>query len=181
MTTDELWIFGYGSLIWNPEFPFVEREIASLSGFQRRFCMSSIHHRGTEAEPGLVLALDARKDSRCAGVAFHMHPDDREDHLARLRARELISSAYVETRQTLHLADGRVREGLCYVVDKAHDQYVANQTLAAQARQIAGAVGGRGPNPDYLHQTAQSLRDLEIFDADLEWLDAEVRRLTEFG
>lgn len=179
MSKNDLWVFGYGSLIWNPEFPVAEREIADLNGFARRFCMLSIHHRGTEEAPGLVLALDEGSDQSCQGVAFRMAEEDQDYHLAQLRERELVSSAYLETTQIVQLKSGRKVEALCYVVDRDHRQYVSDQPLDGQARQIARSVGGRGPNPEYLYQTAQSLRDLGIEDAELNWLEEEVRRLTQ--
>ncbi|MEM9716056.1 MAG: gamma-glutamylcyclotransferase [Pseudomonadota bacterium] len=181
MTTNELWVFGYGSLIWNPEFPYVEREIADLHGFARRFCMLSIHHRGTPENPGLVLALDHAEQHSCRGVAFRLPEQDQALHLERLRERELVSSAYIESPQTLRLQSGRSVQALCYIVDREHEQYVRAHDLEEQAARIARSVGGRGPNPDYLHQTVQSLRDLDIKDDELEWLDAEVRRLTKAG
>ena len=72
MIRDELWVFGYGSLIWNPGFPHVETALATLPGFHRSFCMRSIHHRGSVAAPGLVLALDPHPDSACRGMAFRV-------------------------------------------------------------------------------------------------------------
>jgi len=178
MSTKEIWVFGYGSLIWNPEFPYAEREIADLSGFARRFCMASIHHRGTPDAPGLVLALDESADRSCRGVAFRMAGEDQDLHLERLRERELVSSAYVETVQNVRLQDGREINAICYVVDRSHVQYIANQPLVEQAAVIARSVGGRGPNPEYLYQTVESLRSLSIDDAELEWLESEVKRLT---
>jgi len=92
MTDGTTWVFGYGSLIWNPGFPVARQEIARLSGWHRSFCMRSIHHRGTEADPGLVLALDALAGAHCDGVAFAVTQGAEDDTLAYLRERELISS-----------------------------------------------------------------------------------------
>ena len=91
-----LWVFGYGSLLWNPGFEPVRRERAVLKDYHRSFCMLSIHHRGTVEQPGLVLALDAVSGGQCTGVAFQVKPAEETQVLADLRARELISSAYVE-------------------------------------------------------------------------------------
>ena len=90
---DQMWVFGYGSLIWNPEFPVAERVIARLTDWRRSFCMHSIHHRGTVAEPGLVLALDHAPGCFCDGVGFRVAPGFESETLAALRERELISSA----------------------------------------------------------------------------------------
>ncbi|MEM0978522.1 MAG: gamma-glutamylcyclotransferase [Pseudomonadota bacterium] len=177
MATDGIWIFGYGSLIWNPEFPFEERCLADLSGYVRRFCMASIHHRGSPSNPGLVLALDRAASSSCRGMAFRIGQTNQEEHLNRLRERELVSSAYIETVQSVTLSDGRIVNALCYVVDRDHEQYIPDQPLAAQAHQIARSVGGRGPNTEYLFQTVESLRRLGIEDPELEWLHDKVRQL----
>jgi glutathione-specific gamma-glutamylcyclotransferase len=172
---DDMWVFGYGSLIWNPEFPVAERQIARLDGWRRSFCMWSIHHRGSEAEPGLVLALD-QGQGHCDGVAFRVPSEHEVETLAALRERELISSAYLEKRLPVTLADGRVVSALAYVIDPAHVQYCGGLALMRQAEVIAQAVGGRGPNRDYLFATAEHLAALGIEDPDLSWLAAEVRR-----
>lgn len=171
------WVFGYGSLIWNPEFPVAERQIARANGWHRSFCMRSIHHRGTVADPGLVLALDADPRAFCDGVAFRVSPGAEEETLATLRARELISSAYLERRLPVTLADGRVADALAFVIDPEHEQYCGGLALDVQARIIANAVGGRGTNRDYLFATASHLADLGIADADLAWLADRVRQL----
>ncbi len=174
---ETMWVFGYGSLIWNPEFPVAERRIARASGWHRSFCMRSIHHRGTEQDPGLVLALDRAAGAQCDGVAFAVAPGAEEDTLASLRERELISSAYLETTMPLATAAGEV-QALAYVIDPDHVQYCGGLTLEEQARIIARATGGRGPNRDYLWSTAAHLAELGIADPDLEWLAARVRALS---
>jgi cation transport protein ChaC len=174
---ETMWVFGYGSLIWNPEFPVAEAVVARVQGWQRSFCMRSIHHRGSVAEPGLVLALDAMAGSVCDGVAFRVAPGAEGATLDALRARELISSAYIERWLEVDLIGGAAVQALCYVIDPAHEQYCGGLMLEDQAAIIAAAVGGRGPNRDYLWSTAAHLADLGIADADLGWLDARVRAL----
>ncbi len=173
-----LWVFGYGSLIWNPGFPVAEKAVARLDGFHRAFCMTSIHHRGTEDNPGLVLALDQWKGACCDGVAFRVAAGAERETVAALRERELISSAYVEEQVTLFLRDGRQVAALAYVIDRDHVQYCGGMALEDQAQIIAQAVGGRGPNTEYLYNTAQHLAELGLADADLDWLSARVRALT---
>lgn len=172
-----LWIFGYGSLIWNPGFAWSEQVPARLDGFRRSFCMLSIHHRGTEEVPGLVLALDAAEGACCHGIAFAVAPQIAEETLEYLRARELISAAYLEARHPLALADGRRVEGVAYVIDRTHRQYCGGMALEEQALRIARAVGGRGPNCEYLHQTAAHLATLGLPDPELDWLSARVKVL----
>lgn len=179
MTGRQMWVFGYGSLIWNPDFPVAERVLALLEGYHRSFCMTSIHHRGTEADPGLVLALDAVPGAACEGVAFRVAPGAEEDTLAALRERELISSAYVEREVPLSLTDGRQVSALAYVIERDHEQYCGGMPLETQARIIARAEGGRGPNTEYLFNTADHLAELGIADAELAWLAERVRSIKE--
>lgn len=171
-----LWVFGYGSLLWNPEFPVAEQHRARLTGFARSFCMYSIHHRGTPQRPGLVLALDEQADAVCDGMAFRVEPGQEDATLAALRERELVSSAYIEKMLNVTLDDGRVVESVCYVIDPQHEQY-CHLGLEEQAQQIRHAVGGRGPNPEYLFNTSDHLHDLGIPDPDLQWLSDRVRQL----
>ncbi len=177
MRDEELWVFGYGSLMWHAGFPVDERAIATLTDHARSFCMRSIHHRGTEDEPGLVLALDPWPGRSCTGLALRARPGTEAATLAGLRERELVSSAYLEQRVDLHLIDGRRVSAVTYVVDTAHAQYVHGLTLDEQAAIIARAVGGRGPNTEYLWNTAQHLHELGINDPDLDWLAARVRQI----
>ena len=173
-----LWVFGYGSLIWNPGFEVEERVIASLPGYHRSFCMRSVHHRGTEENPGLVLALDEAHQARCHGVALSAPAHRRDEVLAYLRARELVSSAYVEKTLTVELTDGRTVEAVTYVVDPDHVQYCGGLDLEEQAQIIARAVGGRGPNTEYLFNTTVHLTKLGIRDQELDWLTRRVRHLS---
>ena len=172
-----LWVFGYGSLVWNPGFDPAEKVLARLTGYHRSFCMRSIHHRGTEADPGLVLALDAAPAAVCQGVALLVGDGEEEVVLADLRERELISSAYVEKNLPLDLVDGRRVMAVTYVVDPDHLQYCGRLALEEQAQIIARAVGGRGPNDEYLFRTVDHLTELGIGDHDLEWLMHRVQVL----
>ena len=178
MHASSVWVFGYGSLIWAPGFAYESRQIARLNGYRRSFCMRSIHHRGTVDRPGLVLALD-RAQGACDGVAFEIPHRIAEESLEYLRARELISAAYLETRVRVQLRDGRQVEAVTYVIDPAHDQYCADLSLEDQARIIARAVGGRGPNDAYLFNTAAHLAELGLHDSDLDWLASRVRALAD--
>lgn len=172
-----MWVFGYGSLLWNPGFPVADRVVARLKGYQRSFCMRSIHHRGTEEEPGLVLALDAMPPASCEGIAMRVEAGAEQATLEYLRARELISSAYYEATVPLQLVDGRVVDAVAYIIDAAHDQYCGGLPLEEQAQIIAKAVGGRGPNTEYLFNTADHLNQIGLQDADLDWLAARVRSI----
>ncbi len=172
-----MWVFGYGSLVWNPGFEVSEKVIATLPGYHRSFCMRSIHHRGTVKNPGLVLALDEDGHASCQGVALAVTAGQEAATLEYLRERELISSAYLEKFLDVTLSDGRQVEAVTYVVDADHVQYCGGLPLEEQAQIIAKAHGGRGPNDEYLYNTASHLTELGIHDTDLEWLTARVRVL----
>ena len=174
-----MWVFGYGSLVWNPGFAPAESAIARLRGYRRSFCMRSVHHRGTPDAPGLVLALDEEPQAECLGLAMRA-PEGREDAvLADLRARELVSSAYHERRLEAELADGRRVEALAFVVDRNHVQYCGGLGIEEQARVIAQARGGRGGNAEYLRSTVEGLRGLGIGDPDLDRLAQRVQRMQD--
>ena len=171
-----LWVFGYGSLLWDPGFTPVRRVKARLHDYHRSFCMLSIHHRGTEDDPGLVLALDKQAGGQCTGVAFEV-PDNEEDTvLAMLRERELISSAYYEDTVDLVTDAGDRIQALAYIINRDHVQY-CQFDLEKQAQMIAHAVGGRGPNTEYLYNTAAHLGEMGIRDDDMAWLVQRVRAL----
>ena len=169
-----MWVFGYGSLLWNPGFEVAEEVPATLSGYARSFCMRSIHHRGTEEAPGLVLALDEHEQMVCNGVALRAAPGTEEATLAYLRERELISSAYLERMLDISLEGGPTVQAVTYVIDPDHVQYCGGLPLEEQAQIIARAVGGRGPNSEYLFNTAQHLTELGVADPDLDWLSRRV-------
>ena len=146
-----MWVFGYGSLLWNPGFPVASSERATLMGYARSFCMSSIHHRGTEEKPGLVLALDEQQNARCTGLAFAVEAGYEQRTLDELRERELISSAYLERMLDVHLDDGRIVNAVTYVIDPHHVQYCGGISLEEQAQIIAYAIGGLEPATAHLH------------------------------
>jgi cation transport protein ChaC len=173
------WIFGYGSLMWDPGFTPVETRRARLTGYARSFCLRSIQHRGTAAHPGLVLGLDQEPEAGCWGLAFRLSPSDHDEVLAYLRARELVTDAYREAVVPLTLDDGEKVEALTYVMRRDHWQYAGGLALSEQARMIATAVGGRGANADYLFNTTEHLVQIGLPDPELEQLAQMVRKLLE--
>lgn len=173
------WVFGYGSLIWDPGFSPVETARAWVADYGRSFCLRSIQHRGTAARPGLVLGLDAQPGHECGGLALRIADADHDEVLAYLRARELVTDAYREAILPLRLEDGRRVEALAYVMRRDHAQYAGGLDLAEQARIIAQAQGGRGRNADYLFNTAAHLAQIGLADTTMDHLTAEVRKLLE--
>ena len=169
-----LWVFAYGSLIWNPGFEPAERRLAVLREFRRSFCMRSIHHRGSEAHPGLVLALDFEEGAACRGLALRASPGEEAEVLAMLRERELVSSAYVERAVRLETAEGPVG-AIAFVMAREHPQYAGGLPLEVQAEVIARSEGGRGRNDAYLFNTVAALGELGIEDEEMARLAAMVR------
>lgn len=166
-----LWVFGYGSLIWNPGFAVAERRLARLTGWHRSFCMKSVHYRGTPERHGLVLALDAKDGASCQGLA--LRAADPESALPYLRDRELSGSGYEEHWLTVETDLGPLT-ALAFCINPARPDYL-RLPLEAQARAIAHAAGERGPNRDYLFSTAAHLAELGIPDPELEALVALVK------
>lgn len=179
MTDRDLWIFAYGSLLWRPGFTPAERRRARLAGYRRRFCMTSVHYRGTPERPGLVLALDACDGAECEGLAYRVEATQAEAVHAYLRERELVSYAYDERFLAVRLDDGSEVAALAYVTNPGHPQYCGHLGLDEQAGIIAAAIGPMGPNVEYLLQTEASLHALGIDDPDLGTLSALVRQRLE--
>ncbi len=165
-----IWIFGYGSLIWNPGFAYASKQQATLSGFARVFCLWSVHYRGNAAQPGLVLGLNPADGESCEGVAYYVGAGAAKEVHEYLRARELVSYAYLERLLPLRLQDGREVQAICYIVDPDHSQYAGGLSLAAQAEVIKRAHGSVGPNLEYLQNTAAHLETLGIVDENMKAL-----------
>lgn len=179
------WVFGYGSLMWNPGFECLERRVARLPDYRRAFALSSIRYRGTPERPGLVLGLDWTPGASCLGIAFRVCPTREGTVRDYLHRREMVTRSYVEVVQPVALLAGDGTEpagpvpALTYVLDRTHPQYAGGLDLEAQARVIAAAHGPAGPNAEYLHNTVAHLREIGIEDPDLDALDAIVRRLRD--
>ncbi|THD52145.1 gamma-glutamylcyclotransferase [Phenylobacterium sp.] len=166
--SDELWVFGYGSLMWRPGFPFVERSPATLAGRRRAFCIYSVHHRGTYERPGLVLGLAPGGSVR--GAAYRIAPADRAGVYAYLMEREQPTETYIEARRWVRLADGRRVECLVFLSDVHHPQWAGALSLEQQAQLIAGATGLSGRNVDYLRDLVEHLGREGIVDRSMEVL-----------
>lgn len=175
-----MWVFGYGSLIWNPEFPPADTRPARLWGWRRSFCMLSVTYRGTEATPGLVLALDRDAQGWCDGLALRLPDDGREEALAALRLRELTASAYRECQLPLALQEGGEVRAITYVVDREEPHYCA-LSPEEQASRIARAQGDRGANADYLGATVAALARIGVVDPELQALWSRVQALRATG
>ncbi len=160
--SDEFWVFGYGSLMWRPGFPFVERRHARINGYHRALCVFSHVHRGTPDKPGLVLGLD--RGGRCHGIAFRVAAEEAEATLTYLRDREQVTAVYVERHLPARLDDGRHITALAYVVDRRHPQYAGRLPADDLLRLVKQGVGLSGANPDYVRSTYIHLQEMGVAD-----------------
>lgn len=165
--TADLWVFGYGSLMWRPGFDFRERVPARLIGLHRALCVYSFVHRGTPERPGLVLGLD--RGGMCRGIAFRVAAAARADTVAYLRAREQVTTVYVETMRRVELEEQARRQvrALCFIVDRSHIQYAGRLSLAACVHHVRQGHGSSGANRDYVLETVQALEALGYRETDL--------------
>jgi cation transport protein ChaC len=169
-----VWLFGYGSLIWNPAFDFADRRVGTIYGHHRRFCLWTHLGRGCPERPGLVLGLE--RGGSCRGVAYRIAPEKVEDELEIVWRREMISGAYVPCWVTARTHAGPVR-ALTFVINHAHERYARFLPDDRIAEVIATASGTLGPCADYLINTVDHLAELGIHDRPLERLRSRVLAL----
>ena len=164
----EFWVFAYGSLMWRPGFAFAEVQAARLSGWHRRFCIASRHHRGTHARPGLVLGLD--RGGVTEGLAYRIAAGVIRLVRSYLRAREQVSGIYREANVKITLTGQGAHEhrALVYLAEREHPGFTPRVPVQRQAHIIAGAKGRSGSNVDYLVNTLSELKRLGIRERELE-------------
>ena len=162
------WVFGYGSLIWNPGFVHISAQQGLLRGAHRSLSIVSYHHRGTVDRPGLVFGL-ARGGS-CRGMAFEVAHSDWDEVRAYLEKREQVTAVYRDVIRPVHLADGRAVRALTFVVDERHEQFAGKLALEQQLAMVRAGVGLSGRNIDYVLNTAEHLLSLGIADGQLQAL-----------
>jgi glutathione-specific gamma-glutamylcyclotransferase len=151
---DDVWVFGYGSLIWNPLFHYTQSRLATVHGYHRRYCLWSVFGRGTPDAPGMMLGLD--RGGRCRGMAFRLAAAKAEDELRLLWCREMVTGAY--TPRWVHARDaGGAFSAIAFVVDRAHPWYAGKVPLDKIASAVARGKGMIGSSADYLRKTCEEL------------------------
>ena len=170
LSKGDLWVFGYGSLMWRPGFEFLEHVPARLIGEHRALCVYSFDHRGTPEKPGLVLGLD--RGGACRGIAFRVSAKQRNDTVQYLRSREQTTNVYREAMRSVWLEnEARQRvSALAYVVDRGHVQYAGRLSLAEQLRHVQQGHGRSGNNRDYVLSTVMSIESQGFRDQPLHQL-----------
>ncbi|MET3928009.1 gamma-glutamylcyclotransferase [Devosia sp. 2618] len=164
-TTLTHWVFGYGSLIWNPGFVHISAQQGLLKGAHRSLSIVSHHHRGTLERPGLVFGL-ARGGS-CRGMVFEVADSEWAAVRAYLEEREQVTAVYRDVMRPVHLADGRTVSALAFLVDERHEQFAGRLSIEEQLVMVQAGVGLSGRNVDYVLNTAKHLGDLGIRDRQL--------------
>src|SRR3954471_9555340 len=174
----DLWVFGYGSLMWRPGFEFIEKVPARLIGEHRALCVYSFVHRGTPEKPGLVLGLDRGGARR--GIAVRNAEQDSAATIAYLREREQVTSVYREVTRSVWLEnEARQRvSALAYVVDRGHVQYAGRLSLAEQLRHVLQGHGQSGANREYVLSTVKAIEAEGFRDTQLHQLAATLHNDT---
>lgn len=157
----DMWVFGYGSLMWNPGFDHVEALPATLLGWQRSFCVYSHRYRGTPDKPGLVLGLD--QGGECHGMVFRTRPDQSQAAMEYLWEREMITGVYEPTEAVARVGNREIPVRT-FVADRAHPQYAGGLDRDQVLTLIRHAHGSAGPNRDYLVNTVRRLDEMGIED-----------------
>jgi cation transport regulator ChaC len=165
-----VWLFGYGSLIFKADFPYLERRPAHIGGWTRRFWQGSHDHRGTETAPGRVVTLVPEANAVCHGMAYLVTPEE----FAHLDYRE--KNGYLRLATSIRFEDGSATEGLVYIATHENAAYLGPASEREIARQIAASRGPSGPNSEYLLELAKALRELGKFDEHVFEIE---RHLTE--
>jgi glutathione-specific gamma-glutamylcyclotransferase len=172
---EELRVFGYGSLMWHPDFPYIDIVPATLYGYHRAFCIRSTHYRGTTERPGLVLGLD--RGGMCHGRMFRVKPEHAGAVADALHAREMVTGVYEPRWLKLKLEGGRQATALAYIADRKHPQYAGKLATDEVARRIRNAIGRNGSNVEYLRNTVLHLEEMGIHECSLH----RVLRQVELG
>lgn len=170
-----VWVFGYGSLMWNPLLAFAERQVATLEGWQRSFCMRTITGRGRPEQPGRMLSLEP--GGRVHGVALRLRDAEVERELRALWRREMLTGAYQPLWAPLALQRGGTAQAIVFVARPGHPMHEADTSVATVARRVAVAAGAFGPNIDYLHALARALAAEGLHDETVDELLQAVERL----
>ncbi len=171
---DDVRVFGYGSLMWNPAFHFAERGLATVYGYHRSFCLSTPVGRGTPQHPGLMLGLD--RGGSCHGVLYRIEAGCVEEELDILWSREMIAGSYRPVWVNAR-AQGAVHPAIAFAIDRSRRTYTGRLGLDEVARRIATAAGALGRNVDYLEETVAHLDELGIHDRGLHAVCTRVRQI----
>ena len=169
-----VWVFGYGSLMWNPAFHYAERRPALVHGFHREFCLLARAGRGSPERPGLMLSLEP--GGSCHGVVYRLHARAVEEELDVLWRREMMTRSYRPVWVAARTVEG-MAHAITFAANQEHERYRGGLRPETMARYLARGAGPLGRCCDYLFDTVAHLRDMGIRDQRMEALERRVRAL----
>jgi len=161
----DLWVFGYGSLMWAPEFPHAEKKVGRVHGYHRALCILSSRYRGTPEKPGLVMGLC--RGGSCWGLAFRVQNSQAKEVLDTLWKREMLNNVYVPRFVPVSLGDTQRVQALAFVADTTHRLFAGELDVDGRARLVAQGIGQRGRCVDYIRNTLDHMKELGVHDPHL--------------
>lgn len=174
-TADEIWVFAYGSLIWNPGFHFIQQEKAVIHGFHRRFCLKAFVGRGCSQNPGLLLGLD--QGGSCLGLGYHIHEAIIAEELKILWDREMMGGSYRPHWVQSRLKNGKSIPMISFVIRKNTNRFFPKAPIEEIAAKINQANGSLGSCRDYVYNTQKALKDYAISDRMIDQVADHLRRV----
>ena len=173
MDGDRVWLFGYGSLIYKVDFPYLKSRPASICGWSRRFWQGSYDHRGTQNNPGRVVTLIEEAEAICGGIAFLVDASV----FKQLDVRE--KNGYLRFTTEMTFADGSRDKGIVYIAGADNEAYLGEASECDIAQQICCAKGASGPNREYLTELARSLRELGLDDRHVFDIESHIIQISK--
>ena len=164
---DGVWVFGYGSLMWNPDFKLVEKRTGDLKGYHRSLCLKSIVYRGSPNYHGLVFGLDI--GNSCQGMVYRIAEENIYSEMQKIWEREMFAGTYIPTWVKVRTKHGSV-SAVTFVINHEHEHYIPNLELEEIAERVVRAEGTCGSCHDYVRNTVKSLHHQGLRDASLEKL-----------
>lgn len=174
--TDDVWIFAYGSLMWNPMVHFDRRQVATLHGWHRSFCLRMDIGRASPGMPGRMLALES--GGHTEGVALKLSPSTIEEELGLIWIREMVLGSYRPTWAPVTLDDATETHAIAFVADMSREQYAIDSCVATVAPLVAKAACKFGSNAEYLFKLKAALDECSLHDAYIDALADQVQRLS---
>jgi cation transport protein ChaC len=161
----DLWVFGYGSLMWSPDFDHAERKTARVHGYHRALCILSSRYRGTPEKPGLVMGLC--RGGSCWGMAFRVLTAHAKEVLDALWQREMLNMVYMPKFVPISVTGGQRVQALAFVADTTHRLFVGELDVEGRAKLVAQGIGQRGRCVDYIRNTLEHMKELGVHDPHL--------------
>jgi len=175
--SEDIWVFGYGSLVWRPDFDFAEKCPATVNNWVRRFWQGSTDHRGVPGKPGRVVTLEAKEGGMCWGMAYRIVAANAKPIIDALNFREKGGYRLESVKLTLHMENPLSVEGMVYIGTPKNPNYLGPETTERIAAQVVASAGPSGPNYEYVLRLAEALRNLGAHDWHVFEIEKFVREI----